>query len=221
MKYRNFCGCYIYVLIILLLTACSSNEKYREHKRAVNRIKDQTFTEDTFMDFLVDESGFKVASGFTWHMTEEEFLNTVFGAETLNPDSDKFDELRRGTNDNNITSLSPPINISFKDYDWIVSPEFVFDENKRLTQIAYRFQFQDSEKSKYIDSLIQFIIEMDNNPNTIAEEREFDNWGEINWDKRLAIKWTHKNKNTAFRINSTYFREARFFDFIVSNVSTY
>lgn len=96
----------IMFILITLLCGCNSAETSSEKLIKVSKITDLIFADEALIP----------NPDFSWGMEQKDFLANVYGSETMDPNSESFDEQRYFySEEQNVTTCSPPITYRVKD----------------------------------------------------------------------------------------------------------
>lgn len=149
-------------LVLLLLCGCSNS-----HDNGVKTVKVSNFT-----DLIFDKDVLLPNPDFAWGMTTDDFLSKVYGADTMDPDSENFDNYRYSHSEEaNITTFSPPISYAIDGISDKADVGYAFDANG-LYQSAYSWIFKSSETEKAAKTVEVLAADLNANPNIAANRFE-------------------------------------------------
>lgn len=150
------------IALVYILTGC--NDSYRG---TVKSIKAENITDIIFEDDVLLPN-----KDFTWNMKEADFLSVVYGAETMDPESESFEYYRYYHSDEqNITTFTPPVSYRIDGIPCEADVMLVFDE-KGLSAAAYSWVFEETEGEEAEKTFALLAENINSDPNIRPEQFE-------------------------------------------------
>lgn len=133
---------------------------------------------------------------FSWNMGIDDFLSEVYGADTMKPDSESFNQYSYSYNEKfNSTSFTPPITYIVKGIPGEATSMYNFNDTG-LYQSGYAWVYNDgsqNEKIVMVEKAIEVLAEdINSNPNMIADKLEMPDLTKM--DDTLfpyKFRWSH------------------------------
>lgn len=132
----------------------------------------KTIEVSQFTNLIFNKTMLVPNSEFTWNVSKEDFLSGIYGADTLDPNSDSFDEYRYFySKETNITTFTPPITYAVDNILGEAEVAFAFDE-RGLFKSGYVWTFKSNEINK-AEKVVTILAE-DLNTNENIIENQFE-----------------------------------------------
>lgn len=132
----------------------------------------KTIQVSQFTNLIFDKTMLVPNSEFTWNVSKEDFLSRVYGADTLDPNSDSFDEYRYFySEETNITTFTPPISYAVDNIPGEAEVAFAFNE-RGLFKSGYVWTFKSDEINK-VEKAVTILVE-DFNVNENITKNQFE-----------------------------------------------
>lgn len=152
-----------------------------------------------------------------WYMSKEDFLDSFFGSEILDPASELFEEYRVGEMQNGMLSYTPAVLVNLNAYDIQMDTTFLFDEEGELIKALYRLVYPASDINTYMILLNGLVAEADVIEKLEAEQVESRDLTEQNiLENPVSLKWMCSADACYFQINSVEFQDYMLLDLILS-----
>lgn len=125
----------LFSALLILLSGCSQSNKITEKTIEASQFTDLVFKEDMLLPNIE----------LSWNMSVEEFMENIYGADALNPESESFDTYRYSySEEQKVTTLSPPILYDIYDFPKKAEVTYAFHENG-LYMAGYAWMFKTEE----------------------------------------------------------------------------
>ena len=136
---RNKIGFLFFTIILMFLLFGCNNFSESDIK---------TIQVSQFTNLIFDKTMLVPNSEFTWNVSKEDFLSRIYGADTLDPNSNSFDEYRYFySKETNITTFTPPISYAVDNIPGKAEVAFAFNE-RGLFKTGYVWTFKSNEINK-------------------------------------------------------------------------
>ena len=153
------------ILIITLayiLTGCNNS-----NSSDIKSIKIAKFT-----DIIFDDNMLIPSPGLAWNMGTDDFLSKIYGAETMNPESEVFEEYRYSYSEEaNITTFTPPVSYRIDHIPCESDVAFAFSKDG-LYKVGYSWIFGDNKADAVKETLKILADDFNSNPNIVASQFE-------------------------------------------------
>lgn len=145
------------MLFSLLLSGCSTDELQSVKREKVSGIADLIFSDD----------GLVPNGELTWNMGTEEFLKRVYGAETMIPGEESFDEQRYFySEEQNVSTYNPPVVYRVKGMEADAEVIYAFDESG-LYMAGYSWTFDKEDQEKAEKCIELLADELNSDPHIV------------------------------------------------------
>lgn len=171
----------VFALFMVLLSGCSQSDKTTEKTIEVPRFTDLVLKEDKLLPNV----------DLTWNMSIEEFMEDIYGADMLNPESKNFDSYRYSYSEaQKVTTLEPPILYSISDFPKKAEVGYAFNENG-LYMAGYSWIFKAEETEDARKTAASLLDDLTANPYLIRQTAEVPDFSkdEIG-DIPYIVTWT-------------------------------
>ena len=150
------------IILMFLLSGCNNFSE--------SDIK--TIQVSQFTNLIFNKTMLVPNSEFTWNVSKEDFLSGIYGADTLDPNSDSFDEYRYFySKETNITTFTPPITYAVDKIPGEAEVAFAFDE-RGLFKSGYVWTFKSNEINKAEKVVTILAEDLNTNENIIENQVE-------------------------------------------------
>lgn len=205
---------FVFILIVVCVSfsfvACLPEKQSTETSNTI-------IEKENLTDLILKNGELVPGESLSWYMSVDDFLNGNYGSPVLNPDSEKFQEYRRGEMPNGMISYNPPVIVDFNEYNMQAETTFVFDENGQLIQSLHRFISADSDIDAYMVLLNTLIEEADAIQILEPDQsQECDFTEQDILDDHIALKWNNNSDACYFRISSAHFQDTLILDLVLS-----
>lgn len=136
----------------------------------------------------------------TWGMSIDEFLSKTYGAETMIPNNEQFEAFRyHHIEENDITTLTPPINYSLDNIPIEADVAYVFKNKEGLYKAGYSWIFNENELAEAKESLTTLKDNLNLKDFILAEDFELPDLSQ--WNEATPpyqYKWLSLNEKDKY-----------------------
>ncbi len=131
-----------------------------------------------FTDLIFEDTSFLPNNEFTWNMGKDDFLSMVYGADTMDPDSESFEEYRYFySEETNITTFTPPMVYAVNDIPGEAEAAFAFNEGG-LFKAGYVWTYKADEAEKAEKAVTILAQDFNTNENIVEGQPEIPDFSD-------------------------------------------